>query len=117
MNEAETVTSVFMVTLHVSPPFPVTVVQPAVQPPNAFPAFGTAVRATEELAANAAEQVDPQLMPVGELVITPSAVPAVTFTERLCVAVPWGHPSLAGPSTVTVMKPTTTLPLLFPLVK
>ena len=81
-------TSVFMVTLHVSPPLPVTVVQPDAQPPNAFPATGAAVRATEELAANAAEHVGPQLMPVGELVITPSAGPAVTCTDRLCVAVP-----------------------------
>jgi len=75
------------------------------------------VRATDELVGKAAEHTFPpfpQLMPDGELVMDPSPEPAVISTERLLVAVVVGHPSLAGPCTVTVMKPTTTLPLMLP---
>jgi hypothetical protein len=79
LKVALTVTSVFMVTLQVVPD---TVVQPAAHPPNVCPLLGVAVSATEEPDANAAEHVAPQLMPDGELTMTPFA-PPVTATKRV----------------------------------
>src|ERR1700726_3204615 len=44
-----------------------------------------------------------QLIPAGPLVTKPSAI-GVMFTVRMFVAVPCGHPRLAGPSTVIETK-------------
>jgi hypothetical protein len=60
-----------MVTLQVVPD---TVVQPAAHPPNVCPLLGVAVSTTVEPDANAAEHVTPQLMPDGELTMTPFAL-------------------------------------------
>ena len=103
MKDAVTVTSVFRVTLHVDP-FPVTDVQPDSHPRKLLPALGAAVRATVLPVGNAAAHVLPQLIPDGALVITPSAALAVTSTERLLVEPEFGHPRLAGPSTVMDTK-------------
>src|ERR1700758_2615524 len=102
LNDAVTVTSEFRVTLQVLPD---TDVQPRPQPLNNLPLLGAAVRDTEESAAKAAVQVAPQVTPFGELLMPPPPAPPVTFTERLKVEVPCGHPWLAGPSTVTVIVP------------
>jgi hypothetical protein len=88
LNDAETTTSEFIVTLHVSPEEDV---QPEPQV-MAFPLAGVAVRITEELDANAAEHVVPQLIPAGVLTMPPSAAPEVTSTVRVFVAGPVGQP-------------------------
>ena len=93
-----------------------TLVHPPPQPRNDFPLLGTAVSDTDEFAGKGAAHVEPQVIPEGELMIVPSIAPAVTVTDRLCVAVLVGQPSLAGPSTVVVIVPTTRLPLVSPLV-
>ena len=86
-----------MVTLQVVPELDV---HPP-QAPNVCPAFGVAVRVTEESAGKEPEQVDPQLMPDGALTITPSA-PPVTFRDRLNVTVPW----LPAPGDTVAVKVT-----------
>jgi hypothetical protein len=111
LNDALTIWSLSRFTSQVVPE---ELVHPDAQPRKLFPAFGVAVKVTVESVGNEAEHVDPQLIPPGELIITPSAAPLVTSTARLDVTVPVGQPSLAGPSTVTVMVPTTTFPFVFP---
>jgi hypothetical protein len=76
---------------------------------------GVPVKITPAPAVNVAlhdEGVE-QSIPAGELVTVPVPVPL-----KLTVKTGWGpagvHPRLAGPSTVTNMKPTTTFPFLFP---
>jgi hypothetical protein len=50
------------------------------QPVKVEPVEATAVRVTAESSVKVAEQVEPQLMPLGELVTVPEPVPAlVTF--------------------------------------
>jgi hypothetical protein len=53
---------------------------PPLQPLNVLPEVGVAVRLTEVPRANDAVQVEPQLMPAGELVTVPGPV-TVTPTE------------------------------------
>ena len=50
-------------------------VQAPDQPANVEPESGVAVRDTVEPMVNEDEQVAPQLIPVGELVMTPTPVP------------------------------------------
>jgi hypothetical protein len=99
-NDAETLTFPFIATVHV---FPFGLGQPT-QPRKLCGTIGLAVKDTEEPDANAAEHIDPQVIPAGLLVMVPSAALPVTFTERMFVAVPCGHPRLAGPSTVIDTK-------------
>ena len=61
-------------------------------------AIGVAVSETVVPVVNCAAQVVPQFIPAGALVIVP--VPALIVTARLLKAPPWGHPWLAGPSTM-----------------
>ena len=60
---------------------PVPVQPPPLQPENVEPAPGVAVNVTAVPLANAAEQVAPQLMPVGALVTVPLPVPAFVIAS------------------------------------
>jgi hypothetical protein len=73
-NVAVTVCAAFMVTVHV---VPVPVQPPPLQPVNVEPAAGVAVRVTAVPLENAAEQVEPQSMPVGALLTVPAPAPAL----------------------------------------
>ena len=68
------VTVVLLVSLIVAVPVPE--VPPPLQPAKTEPAAGVAVRVTVVPEENDFEQVDPQLMPDGELVTVPEPVPA-----------------------------------------
>ncbi len=70
-----------MVTVQVPVP-----VQAPLQPAKVEPLAAAALRVTEAPALNAAEQVAPQLMPVGLLVTVPLPLPAL-LTVRLKVEV------------------------------
>ena len=85
-------------------------------PVKLWPSFGVAVKVTLVPVGNEAPHANPQTIPPGELTIDPS-LPLETSTSRLLVELlPCGHPRLAGPFTVTLMNPTTTFPLVLPLV-
>ena len=70
LKVAPTVVSASIVTLHV--PLPV---QPPVHPPNDDPVAAAAVSVTAVPLLKLAEQVDPQLMPAGLLVMVPEPLP------------------------------------------
>ena len=59
---------------------------PPDQPPNVEPEPACAVSVTEVPMANGAEQVDPQLIPGGELVTDPDPFPAL-LTDSATVGV------------------------------
>jgi len=61
------------------------------QPVKAEPAAGAGVRATEVPVTKACEQVDPQEIPLGELVTLPLPAPASDTVSVLWV---WTPPSL-----------------------
>jgi hypothetical protein len=77
VKEAPTEAVAFMVTWHAPVP-----VQAPLQPAKVEPDAGAAVRLTTVPELNDAEQVEPQLMPAGELVTVPVPVP-LFVTERL----------------------------------
>ena len=56
-----------------------------VQPVKVEPVEATAVRVTTVLLLKLAEQVDPQLMPLGELVTVPDPVPALVTSSGYVV--------------------------------
>ncbi len=57
--------------------------QAPLQPANVDPALATAVSVTVVPLAKAAEQMEPQLIPAGELVTVPDPVPALV-TVNVC---------------------------------
>ena len=86
VNVAVTVIDEFMVTVQV----PVPEQPPPDHPVNVEPYPWVAVRVTGVPAAYDAEQVEPQFMPLGELVTVPAPVPdleTVRITEGDCVTV------------------------------
>jgi hypothetical protein len=77
---AVTELAAFIVTVHVPVP-----VHAPLQPVKVAPAAGVAVSVTAVPAANAAEQVVPQLMPAGALVTMPDPAPArLTVSAKDC---------------------------------
>src|SRR5439155_724963 len=80
VNVAVTVVAAETVTVHV----PVPEQPPPVQPVKVEPAAGAAVSVTAVPLVKLAEQVAPQLMPVGELVTVPLPVPdGVTVSVKV----------------------------------
>ena len=73
------VTDVAALTVTVQVPVPLQ--PPPLQPENVEPAVGVAVSVTDVPLANAAEQLAPQLMPVGALVTAPLPVPALVIAS------------------------------------
>jgi len=73
VKSAVTAAAAVILTVHV----PVPAQPPPLQPEKIEPVFAVAVRVTDVPYANEAVQVEPQLIPEGELVIVPAPVPAL----------------------------------------